>query len=339
MNANRNAVQRHFVPRLAWSGLSAFTGLLRQRRVPEPVAAAGDPALMAAEVEALPPERLLDCNGELQVRYARAGEIPHLLREIGRLREMTFRAVGEGTGRARDIDLYDSYYLHLFVWNTEASELVGAYRLGLADEILHSFGRRGLYTYSLFRYGRRLLDEINPAIELGRSFVRAEYQKSYTPLLLLWKGIGRFVAMHPRYRVLFGPVSISGDYETISQQILVEFLRANSMLPELARHVRPRRPFRGTDARVTPPPDLDEVAEIVASIEKDGKGVPVLLRQYLKLGGRVLGFNVDPQFNDALDGLIMVDLDETDPRVLAKYMGRSEAERFIAFGEAEAVAV
>ncbi len=299
----------------------------------EPVADPVPTPLLQAEVAALPPQQRLDGSGTMQVIYARAGQIPWLLQEIGRLREEAFREAGEGTGRARDIDLYDAYYLHLFIWDSENSAVVGAYRLGLADEIVRNFGRKGLYTHSLFNYGRRLLDELNPAIELGRSFVRLEYQRSYTPLLLLWKGIGRFVAQHPQYRVLFGPVSISSDYQSSSQQLLVDFLRANNFLPRLARHVRPRRPFRGT-VRHAPTfdtamaGDLDGLSELVSAIEHDQKGVPVLLRQYLKLGGHILGFNVDDQFNDALDGLIMVDLRQTDAKVLAKYMGREQAEQF-----------
>ncbi len=301
----------------------------------EEIAAAAPLALLQAEVAALPPEQMLDKSGSLQVHFARAGQIPWLLQEIGRLREITFRAAGEGTGRARDIDLYDAYYLHLFIWDSESSQVVGAYRLGLADEIERHFGRKGLYTHSLFKYSRRLLSELNPAIELGRSFVRPEYQRSYSPLLLLWKGIGQFVAQHPQYRVLFGPVSISSDYQSSSQQLLVEFLRANNFLPALARHVRPRRPFRSVVRGSIVEEkgmlkDLDSLSELVSAIEQDQKGVPVLLRQYLKLGGHILGFNVDDQFNNALDGLIMVDLRKTDPKVLAKYMGREQAERFLA---------
>ena len=303
--------------------------------VQEEIATAAPLALLQAEVAALPPEQMLDKSGSLQVHYARAGQIPWLLQEIGRLREITFRAAGEGTGRARDIDLYDAYYLHLFIWDAEASQVVGAYRLGLADEIARNFGRKGLYTHSLFKYSKHLLAEMNPAIELGRSFVRPEYQRSYSPLLLLWKGIGQFVARHPQYRVLFGPVSISSDYQTSSQQLLVEFLRANNFLPSLARYVRPRRPFRSVvrgsilEEKGTLK-DLESLSELVSAIEEDQKGVPVLLRQYLKLGGHILGFNVDDQFNNALDGLIMVDLRKTDPKVLTKYMGREQAENFIA---------
>jgi len=297
-----------------------------------PVADAGPPELLAAEVSALPTDQQLLESGEMVVCWARAEQAPRLLQEIGRLRELTFRETGEGTGRERDIDLYDSYYLHLFVWNRAKGELVGAYRLGLADRIVARYGKRGLYSHSLFRYRSRLLAMLNPAIELGRSFVRAEYQRSFSPLLLLWKGIGAFIARHPRYRILFGPVSISNDYHTLSRRMLVEFLKANNYLPELARHVRARRPFRpgAGAAPLAPPADLEAVSALVAQIEADRKGIPVLLRQYLKMGGRLLGFNVDDQFSDALDGLIMVDLRQTDPRMLARYMGREAAQRFLA---------
>ncbi|HEX5514895.1 MAG TPA: GNAT family N-acyltransferase, partial [Gammaproteobacteria bacterium] len=193
---------------------------------------------------------------------------------------------------------------------------------------------RGLYTQSLFRFGRRLLDQLNPALELGRSFIRPEYQRSYQPLLLLWKGIGAYVAANPRYKVLFGPVSISADYSTASRQLLVDFLRANSFVPELASKVRPRRPFKGLARRgrleLTIPQQPEQVSRLLEQLEADGKGMPVLLRQYLKLGGKVLGFNVDAAFANALDGLIMVDLAQTDPAVLARYMGREASVAFLA---------
>lgn len=301
----------------------------------EPIAAAEDPELLAAEVAALDRDTLLAESGPFSAYCVRADRIPRLLQEIGRLREVTFRATGEGTGRSRDIGLHDAYYLHLFIWHHERRELVGAYRLGQADHILARYGRKGLYTQSLFRFRRQLLDALNPALELGRSFIRPEYQRSYQPLLLLWKGIGAYVAANPRYKVLFGPVSISADYRTASRQLLVDFLRANSFLPELARQVRPRQPFKGLPRRqrveLTIPRHPEQVSRLLEHIETDGKGMPVLLRQYLKLGGRVLGFNVDAAFANALDGLIMVDLTRTDPAVLARYMGRDGAARFLAW--------
>src|SRR5262249_21659178 len=143
-------------------------------------------SLLKAEIDALPPQQRLASSGPLAVQLARAGQIPWCLQEIGRLRELTFPAAGEGTGRACDIDLFDAYYLHLFVWDAQAEVIVGAYRMGLVDEILARYGKRGLYTHSLFRYGAHVLRALDPAIELGRSFVRAEYQRSFAALLLLW---------------------------------------------------------------------------------------------------------------------------------------------------------
>jgi len=298
------------------------------------VAPGPDSETLATEIANLDASAHLLDSGPTSVYCAGAAEVPNVLREIGRLREVTFRAVGEGTGGNVDLDVYDEYYRHLFIWHRERREIVGGYRLGLADEILARFGKKGLYSHSLFRFRTRLIEQINPAIELGRSFVRPEYQREYTPLLLLWKGIAAFVLQHPRYRVLFGPVSISAEYETSSQQLLVDFLTINSRHSDLARHVRPKRPFRGARdaiwrrAGFTGINSIEDVSELIAQIEPDEKGVPVLLRQYLKLGGKILGFNVDDQFSDVLDGLIMVDLLEADRKVLARYLGREGAAQF-----------
>ncbi len=299
--------------------------------------AKAEPAdILAAEIAALSDQQRLLENTEFEVYYARSRQIPHLLNEIGRLREITFRANGEGTGKALDIDLYDSYYIHLFVWHPQRRELVGAYRLGESDDILSRFGKKGLYSHSLFRYKRKLLNTIDPALELGRSFVRQEYQRSFAPLMLLWKGIGQYVLKHPHYKILFGPVSISNDYHNHSQQILIEFLRQNHSLPHLSRLVKPRSPFRQQKdlkhlcqnaARQSK--DIGEISELLAQFEPDDKGVPILIKQYLKMGGQLLAFNVDRDFNNAIDGLIMVDLSKTDPRVLRRYMGEA-SEEFLA---------
>jgi len=297
-------------------------------------------SIIRAEIEALPACRKLAESGSLAVWYASAGEIPNTLQDIGRLRELTFRRVGEGTGRRSDIDLFDAYYLQLVLWDNAAQRVAGAYRLGLVDDILRKYGKHGLYTQRLFRYRDSLLRRLPPAIELGRSFVAPDYQKSYGPLLLLWKGIGAFLSNHPGYRVLFGPVSISADYTTWSQQLLVDFLRVNRFDDILARGVKPRNAFRQLLRKewgrsdLAAVNDVDRLSDVIAQIEPDGKGVPVLLRQYLRLGGRLLGFNVDPQFSNALDGLIMVDLIDTDPAVLRKYMGAQQSENYLAFHRA-----
>ena len=182
-----------------------------------------------------------------------------------------------------------------------------------------------------------MLDALNPAIELGRSFVAGEYQRRFAPLLLLWSGIARFIERSPQYAVLFGPVSISGRYAPASRRLIVEYLSAHRADTSLAGQVKPRQPFRtaaGASALVieTPAPrNIDELSRRVAQIEHDRKGVPVLLRKYLELGGRVLGFNVDPDFADTLDGLIMVDLRQVEPTVLARYMGARAADAFRAY--------
>ncbi len=154
------------------------------------------------------------CTGHTRRRFA------GVLQEIGRLRELTFRAVGEGSGKSADIDLFDAYYLHMFVWDAQANAIVGAYRLGLVEEILARYGKRGLYTHSLFRYGPRMLDMLKPAIELGRSFVRAEYQRSFAPMLLLWRGIG---ALHRSVSAVRGLVR-SGQHQ---QQLFAGIPRAD----------------------------------------------------------------------------------------------------------------
>ena len=147
---------------------------------------------------------------------------------MGRLREIAFRAEGEGTGKSRDIDRYDAHYLHLFAWDARAELVVGAYRLGLTDQILARDGKAGLYTQSLFDLGDVLLEALDPAIELGRSFVRVEYQRDFAPLLLLWQGIGRLVGRLLRYPVLFGAVSISRQYESASRELIVRYLTATT---------------------------------------------------------------------------------------------------------------
>src|SRR5688500_13736620 len=247
------------------------------------------PAALASDVAALPHSQRLGASGGFQVYWAHPSQSRGVLHAIGRLRELTFRAVGEGSGKSCDLDFFDTYYLHLFVWDAQANAVVGAYRLGLVEDILAQYGKRGLYTHSLFRYGPRILNMLKPAIELGRSFVRAEYQRSVAPMLLLWRGIGRFIQLSPQYAVLFGPVSISNSYSPASRALMVEYLSGHMAETRMLMQVKPRRPFL---AESTPMPDealpvpgsIDELSRMVEHIEADGKGIPVLLRQYLRLG-------------------------------------------------------
>ena len=289
--------------------------------------------LLISEVNALSDECRLMEKGDLVVYCAGAQEMPHLLHEIGRQREIAFRAVGEGTGSAIDLDRYDQHYLHLFLWNQEKGELVGAYRLGQIDRILQQHGLKGIYSRSLFKYNRAFLDKLGCSLEMGRSFVRQEYQRSMTALLMLWRGIGAYVVANPRYRMLFGPVSISGDYSEISRQLMASFLQTHNYDAVLAAMVRPTSPLKTTKKNLWSEKTLqslggiEHLSSLVQRVEGD-KGVPVLLKQYLKLSGELAGFNVDPDFNNALDGLIVVDLMKVEERTLKKYMGSEGAVLF-----------
>ncbi|NQU40269.1 MAG: lysophospholipid acyltransferase family protein [Lentisphaerae bacterium] len=320
---------------------------LPRRRPPvvleTPVADPVATAVLQAELERLPAEQLLLSNQGMEIWVAEASDIPAILREIGRLREEAFRAVGEGTGKAVDSDHYDTYYRHLFLWKRATGEVIAAYRLGATDDIVPTRGLRGLYTYSLFRYRRKMINRIWPALEMGRSFVRISYQKSYTPLLMLWKGIATYVALNPRYRYLFGPVSISDEYGSGSRDLLMAFLKMNNFQPELARLVKARTPVRQSFLRKlrgrrlrTIVDSMDDVESLIADVEINMKGMPILLRQYLKLGGKLLGFNIDPDFHFVLDGLILVDLVESDPRILGRYMGEDELKAYRALWHAKA---
>ncbi len=254
--------------------------------------------------------------------------------EIGRLREITFREVGEGAGLERDIDIYDKDYLHLFIWNTEKQEIAGAYRLGLVDKLRKKYGIKGLYSRSLFKYRKKFIKSLGPSIEMGRSFICVDYQRSLTALLLLWKGIGTYVSRNPKYTTLFGPVSISSDYSELSRSLMSNFLEMHHYDNERAVSVKPTNPKKKprkmfwTRNMLSDLGDSQLLSKLIYRMEGD-KGLPVLIRQYLNMCGRLVCFNVDKDFNDALDGMIIVNLLEVPEKMLARYMGKEEAKQYL----------
>ena len=303
---------------------------------PEPIAEAVCGDILETEIAQLVPSACLERNEEYAVYCAQSAEIPQILREIGRLREVTFREEGEGTGKSVDLDRFDQHYRHLFLWNKTNREIVGAYRLAETTKVLSKFGVRGLYTSTLFRFKAGFFDQLGPAVELGRSFVRCEYQRQYAPLLLLWKAIGRSVALNPENPVLFGAVSISNSYAPASRMLMYQFFQTQFSAHPLSALVQPWHPFRSgrikhCDIRAFQRfvRDPEELSGSVSEFELDGKGIPILLKQYLKVGGQVLAFNVDGRFSDVLDGLIVVDLRNTDRKNLHRYLGNEGAERFL----------
>ena len=301
----------------------------------DPVAESVPRELLQKDIEELSPQSLIDENREFAVYLAETAAMPNLLQELGRLREFTFRATGEGTGEHTDIDRFDFHYKHLLLWSKKNQELVGAYRMGLTAEIIPAHGIEGLYTSTLFRYDRRMFKKLGPAVELGRSFVRLEYQRQFAPLLMLWKGIGHYLAVHPELLVLFGAVSISSRYNQVSRELIVRFFQAREKQHELMGWITPRRPFRQSwtgaknyKAACQKIRNLDELAAPISDVEDDGKGLPILIKQYAKLGGRIVSFNVDRKFSDVLDGLVLVDLRKTDRNVLERYMGKDGLKAF-----------
>ncbi|MFM7133520.1 MAG: lysophospholipid acyltransferase family protein, partial [Planctomycetota bacterium] len=280
-----------------------------------------------AEFRALPADALLCSESDYDVFAARSASIPKAMQEIGRLREIAFRAVGEGSGKSCDVDRFDDTYVQLIVWNRAKREIVGGYRAGIVAEVTRDAGIEGLYTSTLFEYSPRILAELGDAIELGRSFVAPAYQRQVLPLSLLWKGIGIFM-FRGGHRRMFGPVSISNDYTSMSKELIMEFLERHRLATPFAKLVTPRHPpeRRSVEAwtereTAEATADLQQVERIIDEIERGERAVPVLLRQYLRLNAKLLAFNVDPDFGDVVDALMLVDIAQIDERILRYYLG------------------
>jgi putative hemolysin len=283
----------------------------------EPIAPPMPTEAIVAEIEQIRPHALLLSKQEFEIFTAEAWEIPHILQEIGRLREITFREVNEGTLHARDLDEYDLYYLHLFLWDKEAKKIAGAYRIGLGNVIFEEYGKNGFYLSSLFRIKDEFNIYLRSAIELGRSFVLGDYQRKRLPLYLLWKGIHTLIENSDELRYVIGPVSISNHYSKLSKRFMVAFIKKFYFDEELAKHIKPRKRFRSkiTDGHLSDlledmPNDLKKVDKVIADMEPAHFRLPVLLKKYIHQNARIIGFNIDPKFNNALDGLMILDMQD-----------------------------
>jgi putative hemolysin len=317
-------------PAAMTSELRNRTLSLGQNRRPTPIISHPSDRPLLAEIDALDPQFHLLRAGDCEVLCASADRIPRVLDEIGRLREIAFRAAGEGTGRQRDLDRFDRTYLHLFLWHHRRRQLIGAYRLGLCDQLLADSGPSALYTATLFDLRPALLRQLPAAIELGRSFIHPDDQRTHQPLMLLWKGIARFLAMHQRYAILIGAVSISQNYRDLSRQLIIDLLFNQHRLPRARLMARPRHPWPAVEVSHRAK-DIRDLDRLLATIEPDAKRIPVLLRQYLALGAKLIACNIDPDFGNCLDALMYADLRATDPRLLTRYMGARESQAFLAF--------
>lgn len=297
-------VKRFFLPRF------------KRVQKEEPIADAVPRHLLIEEIGKLRKmeDSLLFSNTSFEVFCTASRNIPMIMNEIGRLREITFREVGEGTNRSMDLDEYDLYYHQLFVWDTERDQIVGAYRVGIGDEILQGYGIKGFYVHSLFRISRGFKNILRQSMELGRSFIVLEYQRKPLPLYLLWKGILYFLIKNSEYRYLIGPVSISNRFSEFSKSMIINYIKKNYYNRKYARYIRPRMKYNvpgyniDEDIILESADNLQKFDKFIDDIETSGYKMPVLLKRYLKLNGQIIGFNVDPKFNNALDGLLILDL-------------------------------
>lgn len=300
---------------IKWSKFIPFTGNGNESPVAD-ICKTIDKDILSGELESRKDDLLFEV-GQYACYLSGYSDIPNIIREIGIRREESFRAVGEGTGKEIDLDEYDIYYKHLFVWDKEQKCLVGAYRLGIGSEILKNQGIDGLYSNSLFRYKNDFSPQLERTIELGRSFVSPVFQKEALPLMLLIKGLFYSVMKYPQVKYLIGPVSISSWYPPFYRSLMIYYLRQKHSENRFFNMVSPITPFK---------PDFNKVdvecllQNKMDSIEKFDKfmyklsnskyRLPTLLKKYLKMNCRILDFNVDPSFNYCVDGLIMLDLGE-----------------------------
>ena len=318
-------VKRFFLPRF------------KKAQKAEPIAAEVDVKLLLSEVDELRKndQSLLFSNGHFDVFCAPSRNIPHIMYEIGRLREITFREVGEGTNRSMDLDEYDLYYHQLFVWDQEAQKLVGAYRVGIGDDIMQGYGIRGFYIHSLFRIGRGFRKVLRQSMELGRSFIRTEYQRKPLPLFLLWKGILYFLIKNSDYRYLVGPVSISNRFSEFSKSMIITYIKKNYYNRKYSKYIRPRMKYNvpgyniDEDIILESADNLQKFDRFIDDVETSGYKMPVLLKRYLKLNGQIIGFNVDPKFNNALDGLLILDLFDVPLETIASLSRELEDESIL----------
>lgn len=270
--------------------------------------------LFVKEINALREKeaRLLESKN-YEVFFTNAKEVPNLIHEIGRLREITFRTVGEGTNKALDLDVYDTYYYHLILWDNNVNCLVGAYRMGLGREIYKKYGINGFYMQTLFRVEPELHQMMENTIEMGRAFIINRYQQKPMPLFLLWKGIVHVTLRYPEYKYLMGGVSISNKFSDFSKSLMIEFMKSHYYDPYIAQYIHPKKEYKvklkDADKDFVfdeTKADMQKFDKIIDEIEPGVLRIPILIKKYVKQNARLVAFNVDPKFNNAIDGLMYI---------------------------------
>ena len=318
--------------------LSKLPRTLKIPRSPKDVAEETNSELMSLEVENCRrmDKRLLQSKN-YEVFLAKREVIPNILNEIGRLREITFREVGEGTNKSVDLDEFDDHYHHLFLWDREAEKIAGAYRMGMGNEIFTAHGIDGFYLQDLFGFEPELYKMMSESIEMGRAFIIKEYQLKPMPLFLLWKGIVHCTLRFPEHKYLIGGVTISDKFSNFSKSLMIEFMKSNYYDPYVAQYVHPKKEFKvklvDADKDLVfdeSEADLNKFDRIIDELEPENLRLPVLIKKYIKQNAKVVAFNVDPLFNDAVDGLMYIriaDLPESTVKPVMEEFQKELEER------------
>lgn len=307
---------------------------LKTPKVPKEIVFPANLEKMIAEVEQL---KATDCrffqSKNYEVFFTKASNIPTILHEIGRLREITFREVGEGTNESIDTDKYDQYYHHMFLWDDNTKRVAGAYRMGLGSEIYPKYGMEGFYLNDLFRFDSELHDMMKHSIEMGRAFIVKDYQQKPMPLFLLWRGIIHTTLRYPEHKFLLGGVSISNQFTDFSKSLMIEFMKSNYYDPYIAQYIKPKKEFKVKlkDADKDfifdeAEADLNKFDKIIDELEPGSLRLPVLIKKYLKQNARLVAFNVDPLFNNAIDGLMYIRIADIPESTMRPVMEEFQAE-------------
>ncbi len=312
-------------------------------KAPKKIASAVRTEVIEGEIEKLREKecRLLQSKN-YEVFLAQEKDMPFILKEIGRQREVTFRAIGEGTNNAIDLDRFDSYYHHLFLWDNVEKTIVGAYRMGLGSEIYANHGIDGFYLQDLFRLEPELYDMMSKSIEMGRAYIVKEYQQKPMPLFLLWKGIVHTTLRYPEYKYLIGGVSISNQFSNFSKSLMIEFMKSNYWDPYVAQYIRPKKEFKvklnDADKEFIfdeTQADLNKFDRLINELEPGNLRLPVLIKKYIKQNAKVVAFNVDPLFNNSVDGLMYIKIADLPESTVKPVMEEFQAELERKWAEAQ----
>jgi putative hemolysin len=277
------------------------------------------------EIRSLPEKFIVLKNENYWCYFINKTDAPKAFEQITILREKTFREVGEGTGRSFDTDAYDEYYKHLILWDNEEGEIAGSYRIGLGKEILDKMGFKGFYLNSLFKFNPQFEKVLSKSMEMGRSFIVSQYQRRPLSLFLLWKGIYQVTQKYPEYKYLIGPASISSEYSLNSQILMVEYLKRHYSVKKHENMVSAITPFKYKKTHHHRNildiigSDLNQLDKFIKDTDITRNGIPVLIKKYLSLGGKIVDFNVDPEFNYTIDGLVVLDIAVVSKEILDVY--------------------